>query len=118
MSEERCGAIGPLTTTGLNEICTNPPGHIEDHWNVRTTVSWPKEPVRKPLLDSTIPDSVRTRVDLHRAQAAYDLTVLRARLNTITVNTAGSKRLRARREQLTAELDAWSYLARITRQPR
>lgn len=68
--------------------------------------------------DYVIPDAVRTRVELHRAQTAYDLTVLRAQLDTLTVSSAVSRRLRARREQLTAELDAWAYLAKMAKNPR
>lgn len=98
--------------------CTNPPGHIEDHFDATLKVSWTNTRGVPAPLDTTIPDTVRTRVELHRAQTAHDLMVLRAQLDTITVSTLQSRRLRARREQLTAELDAWSYLARVAKNPR
>lgn len=98
--------------------CTNPPGHIEDHFDATLKVSWSNTRGVPAPLDTTIPDTVRTRVELHRAQVAHDLTVLRARLHTTNVTTQANRTLRARREQLTAELDAWSYLARVAKNPR
>lgn len=119
MSDERCGAHGPANQ---RTTCTNPPRHIEDHYDALLLLSWPKEPVSPPQPedgpDYVIPHGVRARVELHRAQTAYDLTVLRNRLDTINVVTQESKRLRARREQLTAELDAWAYLSKVARSPR
>lgn len=118
MSEERCGDRGPSGVA----LCTNPPRHIEEHYDVKLEVSWPKEPDSPPQPedgpDRVIPHAVRARVELHRAQAAYDLTVLRDRLDTITVSTAEASRLRKRREQLTAERDAWAYLAKVARSPK
>lgn len=122
MSEERCGARGPLWDGVEPLVCTAPVRHIEDHYDQMRGQAWPKEPVSPPQLedgpDYVIPDTVRMRVDLHRAQAAYDLTVLRDRINTMGVVTSTARGLRARREQLTAELDAWTYLAKMARSPR
>lgn len=121
MSEEPCGEVMGLSD-GVIHGCTNLPGHIEDHWDARTNVSWDKEPVSPPQPeggpDHVIPHAVRARVELHRAQTAYDLTVLRDQLDTVTVSTRTSSRMRARREQLTAELDAWTYLSKVARSPR
>ncbi|HEX5705640.1 MAG TPA: hypothetical protein VFX97_20745 [Pyrinomonadaceae bacterium] len=118
MSEETCGSRTPNGVA----LCTIQPGHDGDHFDLKLDVSWPPEPVSPPQPedgpDYVIPDSVRTRVELHRAQTAYDLTLLRAQLDTSTVSSTVSRRLRARREQLTAELDAWAYLAKVSRSPR
>lgn len=115
---ELCGAGNALH-------CTEAQGHRGGHrasdergvlftWWGRYDAD--KEPANPPQPedgpDHVIPDAVRARVELHRAQTAYDLTVLRAHLDTLTVSSTVSRRLRARREQLTADLDAWTYLAR------
>lgn len=100
---------------GVIHQCTNPPRHVEDHYDARTKVNWPKD---EALAGTTVPHSVRARVELHRAQTEYDLTVLRNRIDCLpTVNNI-NKELRRRREQLTAELDAWSYLAKVTDRAR
>lgn len=99
------------------DSCKLTEGHDGRHSDPSQGVSWPRVSPR-PGPAPAIPRSVRTRVELHRAQTAYDLTILRDRLDTVTVSTSESRRLRARREQLTAELDAWSYRVKIAGSPR
>ena len=106
---ELCGDRGPNGVA----LCTNPPRHLEEHFDVELDVSWPVEPEQ-----TAVPHAVRARVELHRAQTAYDLTLLRDRLNTIAVSTSEASRLRKKREQLTAELDAWTYLVKMTERIR
>lgn len=85
-------------------------------------MSWPKEPASPPQSedgpDYVIPHAVRARVELHRAQTAYDLTVLRDRIDTMGAVTGTARGLRKRREQLTAELEAWERLSKVARSPR
>lgn len=111
--KELCAA---KQTAHSQASCKLETGHDGRHSDPSQGASWPQGPVSPPQPedgpDYVIPDAVRTRVELHRAQTAYDLTLLRAQLDTITVSSTVSRRLRARREQLTAELDAWAYLAR------
>lgn len=100
-----------------NDRCTRPSGHPGDHFG---TVKEQREAVLDEipgpeLEDPSIPDSVRTRVRLHAAQTEYDLTVLRNRLDCMPTVTNVSKELRRKRELMTAELEAWTYLAKITR---
>lgn len=104
-----CGDRGP---SGVAQ-CTKSRNHQGDHFDVKLDVSFPQPQPDGP--SPLIPRSVRTRVELHRAQTAYGLIVLRDRLDTITVSTSEASRLRKRREQLTAELDAWTYLVQVTR---
>lgn len=116
MNEERCGAT---TDDSRPWKCSRGKDHVSFHHDTVLDQVWPASPPQsEDGPDCVIPNAVRARVELHRAQTAYDLTVLRAKLDTITVNTAESRRLRGRREQLTAELDAWAYLAKIARSPR
>lgn len=131
--------MGPVTPVLCGEkqserglaSCMLKRGHAGSHSDFAQGAAWPQAKTPEPLLEQdpdlfepaddpgpTVPHCVRTRVELHRAQTAYDLTILRDRLDTVTVSTAESRRLRKRREQLTAELDAWVYLARMARSPR
>lgn len=95
------------------DSCKSEKGHTGRHSDPSQGVSWPQEKAPEPA-DPSIPDSVRTRVRLHAAQTEYDLTVLRNRLDCMPTLTAQGKELRRKREQLTAELDAWQYLSKIT----
>lgn len=59
---------------------------------------------------TNIPEAVRTRVALHLATAEHDLSLLVDRLMVLPSISAEGRRLRARRAQLEAQRDAWSYL--------
>lgn len=93
-------------------LCTQRRGHVGGHQTRDgdgVLHTWHGTP---PV--SSIPDSVRTRVRLHAAQTEYDLTVLKNRIDCMPTVTQLSKELRLKREQLTAELEAWQYLSKIT----
>lgn len=112
---ELCGNVNPSGDTSCAKLL----GHFGDHYSQDLGVTWSRVRVPEPLHSGTaepaIPDSVRTRVRLHAAQTEYDLTVLKNRLDCMPTVTNVSKELRLKREQLTAELEAWTYLAKITR---
>lgn len=109
MSDEPCAAKPGLNSLALCKLTAR---HDGPHDDPDQGLKWPKSPT------GLIPDAVRTRIELHQAQTAYDLTVLRGQLDTVAVSTNMSRRVRARREQLTAELDAWTYLSKVARGPR
>lgn len=104
---ELCGNVNPSGDTSCAKLL----GHFGDHYSQDLGVTWSRVRVPEPSL----PHSVRTRVELHRAQTEYDLTVLKNRIDCMPTVTMLNKELRRKREQLTAELDAWTYLAKITR---
>lgn len=106
-------------------------GHAGSHSDFAQGAAWPQAKTPEPPLEQdpdlfesaddpgpTVPHSVRTRVELHRAQTEYDLTVLRNRIDCMATVTSLSKELRRKREQLTAELDAWTYLVQVARDAR
>lgn len=62
-----------------------------------------------------IPETVMRTLDLNAATAALELARVREQLDTLTVGTALGRRLRVRREQLTAEMHAWDHLASVVR---
>lgn len=67
------------------------------------------------MTEKTIPPLVTATLSLHAAQTAHQLEQTRAQLDGEGVTTLVSRRLRSRRERLTAELEAWQYLVRVAR---
>lgn len=59
----------------------------------------------------SIPDLVLATVRLHAAKAEMDLIRVKDELDRTTVASARSRVLRGLRDQLTAQVEAWSYLA-------
>lgn len=121
-AKELCGAKQSKHSL---DSCKSEKGHAGRHSDPEQGVSWPQDagprtetftlPPEPLPADASIPDSVRTRVRLHAAQTEYDLTVLRNRLDCMPTVTMLNKELRRKREQLTAELDAWTYLAGVAK---
>ena len=103
-----CDDVNPSGDTK----CTKETAHAGDHHSAGLGETFPLPP---GPADPRIPDSVRTRVRLHAAQTEYDLTVLRNRIDCMPTVTNVNKELRRKREQLIAELDAWTYLAGIAK---
>lgn len=62
-----------------------------------------------------IPETVMRTLDLNAATAALELARVREQLDTLTVGTALGRRLRVRREQLIAQMNAWDHLASVAR---
>lgn len=58
-----------------------------------------------------MPGLVRAQVQVHLAQTLLRLEGVRAELDRTTTSTGRSRVLRGLRTQLTAQLDAWEYLA-------
>lgn len=58
-----------------------------------------------------MPGLVRAQVQVHLAQTLLQLERVRAELDRTTTSTGRSRVLRGLRTQLTAQLDAWEYLA-------
>lgn len=60
-----------------------------------------------------IPDMVAAQVRLHVAETEIKLETAKAANAGRPVTTSESRRLRAQRDRLAAELDAWRYLAAV-----
>lgn len=60
-----------------------------------------------------IPDMVQAQVRLHLVETEIKLENMKAANAGRPVTTAESRRLRAQRERLSAELDAWRYLVAL-----
>lgn len=58
----------------------------------------------------TIPDLVKAQLALHVAETMMKREQVIARLDGLRLTTSESRRLRAQRDRLSAELDAWCYL--------
>lgn len=58
-----------------------------------------------------MPGLVRAQVQVHLAQTLLQLERVRAELDRTTTSTGRSRVLRGLRTQLTAQLEAWEYLA-------
>ena len=63
-----------------------------------------------------MPGLVRAQVQVHLAQTLLKLEGVRAELGRTTTSAGRSRVLRGLRTQLTAQLDAWEYLAMMTEQ--
>lgn len=63
-----------------------------------------------------MPGLVRVQVEIHLAQTRLQLERVRAELDRTTTSTGRSRVLRGLRTELTAQLDAWEYLAMMTEQ--
>ena len=63
-----------------------------------------------------MPGLVRAQVQVHLAQTLLQLEKVRAELDRTTTSTGRSRVLRGLRTQLTAQLDAWEYLAMMAEQ--
>ena len=60
-----------------------------------------------------MPGLVRAQVQVHLAQTLLKLEGVRAELDRTTTSTGRSRVLHGLRTQLTAQLDAWEYLAEV-----
>lgn len=58
-----------------------------------------------------MPGLVRAQVQLHVATTQLELETVRAELDRSPLSMARSRVLRGLRDQLTAQLEAWEYLA-------
>lgn len=58
-----------------------------------------------------IPETVLRTLDLNAATTALELARVKQQLDQCVVASTVGRRLRVRREQLSAELDAWESLA-------
>lgn len=63
------------------------------------------------MSEKTIPDLILATVRMHAAKTEMDLVRVKDELDRTTVSTARSRVLRGLREQLTAQAEAWAYLA-------
>jgi hypothetical protein len=61
----------------------------------------------------SIPDLVLATVRMHAARVEMDLVRVKDELDRTTVASARSRVLRGLRDQLTAQRDAWEYLASV-----
>lgn len=68
------------------------------------------------MTQKEIPGLVRAQLKVHTADTLLALERVRAELDRTTTATARSRVLRGLREQLTAQLDAWEYLAMMAEQ--
>ena len=65
-----------------------------------------------------MPGLVRAQVQVHVANTLLSLERVRAELDRSPLSTARSRVLRGLRDQLTAQLEAWEYLAEVIRSGR
>lgn len=68
------------------------------------------------MTTQNMPGLVRAQVQVHLAQTLLKLEGVRAELDRTTTSAGRSRVLRGLRTQLTAQLDAWEYLAMMTEQ--
>lgn len=122
---ERCPdyqVIPTETEYGIIAQCDGPAGHGGVHHNQEHHRGWDLTglPPARPSMSDKIPDSVRSMIRLHAANTDVKIVKITNELDRTPVVTSRSRMLRRYREQLAAELEAWTYLsdiAQIVRDP-